>query len=136
MTLPPIETTPLLLLRFFPRASTRLIDLVVERLEEGGKLIVLTRHLSEHHQTIVHLTTSQATLERMAEQIHLMKMTADTNTIEYFTVAQRHRFIEVFQTKTNKDVHGIFTAHEWVLLVRRILDSITVLPPNEREVSS
>jgi len=161
MVLPPIEKTPVLVVRFAFKASSRLVDLVVERLLAGGLLCLERR---EHEgRTILHLTTTQQTLERTAESIHLMKVTVDTKTVEYFTTQDRKRFRKslnedagesspwssgphgtINPTKNkhhassshsmrNIDEHGIFTCNEWALLIHRILDNITVLPDKETE---
>lgn len=186
-TLPPVEKTPVLVVYFSSKASPQLIDLVVKRLLAGG-LICLQRGVHEG-KTLLRLTTSQEMLEETAESIHLMKLTADTQTVEYFTVAARERFrkdlrqqqqYQQYQrssqqeeeeedddlclhgtvkpstkrkrnkrhwlfggggaegrnsnTLLNLDQYGMFTSNEWCLLIRRILDEITVLP--EKETSS
>lgn len=143
MTLPPIETTPILLMQFSSKAKSRVVDLIVQRLKEGG-LVVLHRVSEADGSCVLRLTTTQSVLEEMAERIHLMKMTADTKTIEYFKVEDRRRFskqanrwsqaVNGTEYRDNIDEHGIFTCSEWVLLTRRILDSVTVLP--ERESTS
>ena len=158
-TLPHVEKTPVLIIYFSAHASPRLIDLVVERLTAGG-LVCLHRSQYEG-KTLLRLTTTQEMLEATAESIHLMKVTADTQTVEYFTVKDRHRFCDntrhqqkqielndlyqhgALKPKTtrkrtgselvqlNVDPHGMFNSNEWSLLIRRILDDITVLPYKE-----
>lgn len=137
MTLPPIEETPLVLIRFSPKASLRLIELVEQRLTKSG-LIRLRQQQSS--PSVLYLTTTQEKLEETAEHIHLMKLTSDTNTIEYFTVKDRKRFCHatarwpgmgVSETR-NVDQFGMFCCNDWVLLIRRILDNITVLDENQQ----
>ena len=140
MVLPPIEKTPVLVVRFASKASPRLIDLVVERMLAGGLVCLGRQQLKE--RTVLRLTTTQQALEETAEEIHLMKVTADTMTVEYFTVKDRKRFRKSSLSSSsvpdhastsvpNLDEHGIFTSNEWALLIRRILDRITVLPDDE-----
>lgn len=135
MVLPPIEKTPVLVIRFSANTSSRLIELVEKRFSEGG-LVTLSRRIQDA-KVLLCLTTTQQHLEETAEQVHLMKITADTKTVEYFTVKDRLRFCEKSagehglsahdQFTYNRDEHGIFTSNEWALLIRRILDNVTVL---------
>jgi len=168
MRLPPIEKTPMMVISFSSKASPRLIDLVVERLMAGG--LKCLQRSSHENKTLLRLTTTQELLEETAEGIHLMKVTADTQTVEYFTVAARERFCKhpeadddnkynndslrwdrtprkkkqapfldqqkQQQQQLNLDVYGLFTSNEWCLLLRRILDNITVLTDDEKEDDS
>jgi hypothetical protein len=118
-----------------------LIQLVEERFSQGG-LKTLSRR-SHDGKVLLCLTTTQKNLEETAERVHLMKITADTKTVEYFTVRDRLRFCEKSSQRINasaahdqftynRDEHGIFTSNEWALLVRRILDNVTVLPLDQQ----
>lgn len=158
MVLPPVETTPVLVIRFAAKTSDRLIDLVKQRLKKGG-LVSLQRIQQEQQEqqskddtrTLLRLTTTQQLLEETAEHIHLMKLTAETKIIEYFTVADRLRFccqtqkesshnrgknVDTDTTPLNLDKYGLFNSNEWSLLILHILDTITVLVPSERSSSS
>jgi hypothetical protein len=153
MVLPVIEKTTVLVVRFSSSISDHFIDLVENRFRDGG-LVILSKKVVEGGRVLLQMTTTQSMLEKTAERIHLMKQTVDSQTIEYFTVKERLRFSEKARTsrqqwsghglvvsesqqnKNNppldyKDEHGIFTSHEWALLIRRILDNITVLRKNE-----
>jgi len=52
-TLAPVETTPVLLMKFSDNAPQNLMDAVAERLVEGGLIIVVKEH------DILGLTTTQ-----------------------------------------------------------------------------
>lgn len=80
MTLPNIEKTPVILLRFTAAASDRLIALVKERLRQGGLLVLQQGQQAD--SAILRLTTSQQALEEQAERIHLLKRTLDDNVVE------------------------------------------------------
>lgn len=135
MVLPPVEKTPVIVIRFTVKTSDRLVDLVEERLRAGG-LISL-----ERADRLLRLTATQQLLEETAEMIHLMKRTNDTKIIDNFTVRDRLRFCqntkpddqltESSPTVLNLDEHGLFTSNEWALLIYRILGDITVLQPAE-----
>ena len=129
-TLPDVEKTPLLLLRFSPKASQRLIELVKERLQQGG-LLILSSSQRTARRTILSLTATQKRLEEQAEIIRLRKFRPDVKIIDYFTVERKQQFYD--KAKGCRDAEGLFTASEWNLLIRRILDSIEVLLPNEKE---
>jgi hypothetical protein len=114
--LPPVEETPLLVLRFSPRASHRLIVLVAERLQqEGLKVLARTPAATaaattangaptsrgsrsdgtaavSDRSSVITATTTQARLEEVAEAIHLVKRTND-GIMERFTVQERRRFL-------------------------------------------
>lgn len=131
MALPDVEKTPVLLMRFTSAATSRLIDLVKERLLKGGLLIISLSPTGQSSQTarFIYLTTTQHALEVQAERIHLMKPTFGTKIIEYFTRPQREQFCD--KAAYNRDKHGLFTSNEWSLLTHRILDRITVLLKEE-----
>ena len=132
-TLPPLEETPLLGVRFTSKATTRLQELVEERLHQGG-LVTLQRVALDDHEgkrLVLTLTTTQEMMEKEAELIHLMKKTSDTDVLDHFTVKHRQRFCDV--SVPYRDCYGLFSACDWSLLANRMLDNITVLPPNEEE---
>jgi anoctamin-10 len=123
MVLPPIEKTPILVIRFAASTSDRFMELVEERLQQGGLVSLgrctifdstdsdssseLKRPLN-NRRLVLRLTTTQQLLEETAEYIHLMKRTTVRNTgsmsntidknnsgvIEYFTVRDRERFCQ------------------------------------------
>jgi hypothetical protein len=149
MVLPPVERTTLLAIRFAPKVDTRLIGLVIERLRESGLLLLERMELADG-RTLLRLSTTHEALEEMAERIHYMKMTATDQTVEYFRVEDRH-LLSSSKTRTrnrthrfrhdeddmngldvsttdednmdeNIDKEGMFSAHEWTLLIMRILN--------------
>jgi Calcium-activated chloride channel len=167
MILPNVEETPILLMRFTSKASQTLITLVREQLCAEG-LIVLSSSSSSsdarsgandgstsntidqqdegQQPTILALTTRQEKLEEYAERIRLMKLTSDTNIVDYFTVEKRRRFCCQGKSKNNnnkkkhtddatnfRDKYGLFTANEWYLLITGILQTVSVLPPGQTE---
>ena len=132
-SLPPVEKTPLLVLRFTSRASERLKQLVEQRLHQEGLTTLDTFHSADDGRTVLSLSTKQETLEREAELIHMMKRRVDTQTVDHFTVQERLHFCD--PTIPFRDSHGLFTSSEWSLLAYRILDGITVLPSSSSEHS-
>jgi hypothetical protein len=115
--LPPVEETPLLVLRFSPRASPRLVVLVAERLQQEGLRVLLSRTSAAAAARnsdatkngaaapdrrrrsgdgdgggVITATATQAKLEEAAEAIHLVKRTVD-GVMERFTVSERRRFL-------------------------------------------
>jgi hypothetical protein len=155
MVLPPVERTTLLAVRFAPKVDTRLIGLVIERLRESG-LLLLERLILADGRTLLRLTTTHEALEEMAERIHYMKMTATDQTVEYFRVEDRHLFSSSTKTRNrthrfrhdeddingkdvsttdedsideNLDKEGMFSAHEWTLLIMRILNCTAIIIP-------
>jgi anoctamin-10 len=133
MTLPALEKTPILLMRFTALASDRLVQLVEKRLRQGGLEIISADDVADAAtavtRTTILITATQEALEDQAERIRLMKVTKDSNVVEYFTRADRHRFCDA--SSSHRDTMGLFTANEWSLLTQRILDRITVLLPEE-----
>lgn len=128
MVLPAVERTPLMAIRFAPNVEDRLITLIIERFRDCG-LILLGRTFLSDGRVLLRWSTTQEFLEEMAERIHYMKMTRE-NTVEYFRVQDRQLFCREHEdyyllepnVDENLDPHGIFSAHEWTLLIRRILD--------------
>jgi hypothetical protein len=157
MVLPPVAETTVLVVRFAARTPKRLIDLVEQRLIDGG-LISLHRNdqypdngahspSAQRDQTVLQLTATQERLEEAAEQIHLMKLTTSTRIMERFIVADRRRFCQTHHSRwsgnhfgvidtdqrstLNLDEYGLFNSNEWSLLMLHILDTISVLDSNE-----
>lgn len=162
-TLPAVESTPLLVLRFAPHASHRLVGLVTERLRSEGLIVLTTTKLEEDAvaaeperggraaaahattttsaSTMLTLTTSEACLEEAAESIHLVKRTVE-GIVDRFTVQERHRFVraDVSSATTTTtsasapcDALGLFLPCEWYLLAHHLLERIEVLPTGVNE---
>ena len=134
--LPPVETTPILYLRFTSKAPNDLIVDVVARLKQVGIIIIPTEGI-DHDDKLLGLTTSQCLLENEAEIMKLVKpcRTNDVNIkqiMEHFSVAARDNFIHVDESiDTNNerfyDSLGLFTAAERVLLMQRMVNSVPAL---------
>jgi anoctamin-10 len=119
--LPPLETTPILVLRWTGKALTSdLIPIVKKRLEQGGIIV-----LPNAAEDILLLTASQISCEAQAQKSQLIKprnISTDNIIMDHFTVANRFQF----KTLTpERDAHGLFTVHERSHLVQEILDRIS-----------
>ena len=124
--LPPVETTPILLIKFTKKASPPLRDAIVERLSQEGLSIVVKEN------DVLGLTTTQLQLEAEAEHVRLVKRKCETDIMEEFTVRDRKEYMN--EEGHWKDAEGLFTANDRGVLVWRILDDTPVLP--EGQVSS
>lgn len=129
--LPPLEQTPLIAIRFTEKASTELEDLVQQRLQQAG-LIVIDK-IKDDKRTVMTLTATRIALEEQAQRIHLMKKVFDNHVYEYFTMKDRSRFFD--KIAPYKDPEGLFSASEWALLSFRALEFIKILPPNQKTPS-
>jgi len=125
-TLPPVDTTPILLIKFTERASPQLIDAVAERLVEGGLIIVVKE------DEILGISTTQLQLEAEAEHVRLVKRKQESGIMEQFSVREKKKYMN--QEGFWKDAEGLFTANDRSVLVWRIVDDILVLP--EGQISS
>lgn len=129
-TLPPVETTPVLLMKFTEKADDELVGLVAARLKEEG-LIIVAAH-SDDDVGLMGITSSQKRLEREAQAIKLLKRRLDTKTMESFDVQQKEQYCDT--SEPWRDSMGLFSPNDWSLLVNRILEDTKVLP--EGEISS
>ncbi len=129
-TLPPVETTPILYIRFTSKAPTDLRNDVVARLKQVGIIIIPAEAAG-----VLGLTTTQSLLENEAEIVKLVKpcRTNDVQIMEHFSIAARDNFIHIDESidmNNNQrfyDSLGLFTAAERVLLLQRMVDSIPAL---------
>jgi len=152
-TLPDVETSPLLYLRFTPKAPIELILDVAARLDNCGIIIVTAEGLDDGDKpklckasVVLGLTTTQKLLENEAEIIKLVKpcRTMDSNILqimEHFSVDARDNFIHVDGSidKDNErfyDSLGLFTAAERVLLLQSMINSVPVLDANNTTTNS
>jgi len=126
-TLPPVETTPVLLLKFSKDVSPQLKNAVSERLMEAGLSIIVKE------DDILGITSTQLQLEAEAEHVRLVKRQEETGIMEEFTVREKKRYVNSKDGHW-KDAEGLFTSNDRAALVWRIVDDITVLP--EGQVSS
>jgi hypothetical protein len=122
--LAPVETTPILLMRFSDDASPQLMDAVAKRLVEGGMLIVAKEG------NILGLSCHQAQLQAEAEHIRLLKRQTDSGVMENFRVRDKKKYLDTEQGFW-KDDEGLFTANERCILVWSLMDDIAVLPSEQ-----
>ena len=127
--LPDVEKTPILAWRFTERITTRLQDLVEERLLQGG-FHVKSRAVKDKKNILI-LTTTQKMLEHQAERLHVMKKTRGnlTNIIDTFTSSERERFCDL--DEPHRDKFGLFTSSERSMIVSHMISDITVLPAGQ-----
>jgi len=117
MPLPPLHSNPVLLMRFAPKASHDLIHCVINRLTQGGIIVVTSENdeakgkynfhsAGEDRPVVLGLTTTQEFLENEAEIANLI-MPCRTNhenitfVMEHFTVASRGNFINASKDMKN-----------------------------------
>ena len=120
--LAPVETTPILLMKFTAEASPQLMDAIAERLIEGGLRIVVKEG------DILGLSTDQAHLQAEAEHIRLVKRRNDTGIMEDFNMRDKKDYMN--EEGFWKDAEGLFTANDRCILVWNLMDDICVLPAN------
>lgn len=97
--LPPVESTPLALLRFRKdKVSERLLAAITERLRGSG--VIVLDAASDETSCVLSITTTQNDLEETAEIMRMVKPTLPSQTygrcsiLEEFTVVDRDRFVE------------------------------------------
>ena len=141
--LPPVESTPVILLRFTSKADDELIALVEDRLVEGG-LKVVAREVDVQTNaednigasppeaavptttTVLGLTTAHEALQTEAQSIRLIRRRVDTGVMEALNPNRMDLYCE--QDIPNRDEYGLFNSNDWSLLTWRILEDVTVLP--------
>jgi anoctamin-10 len=124
-TLPPVESTVVLYIRFTEEADNELLDLVKERLmEEGLKVLAV-----DSEDRIFGITTSQERLECKAQAIRLLKKRHDTHIMDAFDVEQKEKYCDT--SVPYRDSYGLFSSNDRSLLVSQILEDTTVLAPNK-----
>ena len=122
-TLPPVESTPVLLIRFTEQADGDLISLVQNRLAEEGLKVI---EAESEDTVVIGITTTQKRLEVEAQAIRLLKKRQDTQIMEAFDVKHRNKYCDT--SIPYRDSMGLFSPNDWSLLVTRILEDTTVLP--------
>ena len=142
--LPPIETTPIILIRFTSKATPEFVRLVKERLIEGRFLIV-TEEKDNDKNVMFGVSTTQEELELEAEHLNLVKPSALKNMsdgmtmfegtiiMEAFQVADRDSFVREKDPNDHLEVYdasGIFTSADRVKIMNSLLESISVLKPS------
>ena len=123
-TLPPVESSVVLYIRFTDEADDELLSLVKERLMEEG-LTVLT----ETEDRIFGITTSQKRLELKAQAIRLLKKRHDTHIMDAFDIEQKENYCD--RSIPFRDSDGLFSSNDRSLLVSLILGDTTVVAENK-----
>jgi len=116
MVLPPVATTPVMLMRFTPEAGRAVIETVIEALTKGGIIIIDSEGLYDDDGNIVGggssvgeesrsavvlgLTTTQKLLENEAEVIRLAKPSRTSQRhipfiMEHFSSQARQDFVHI-----------------------------------------
>ena len=146
MVLPPIEKTPVLLMRFTPKASKIMIEAVIAALTRGGIIIVESEGSSSQTSNssgtssknafILGLTTTQKLLEHEAEIIRLVKPRRTVHkhiptVMDRFTTNARDNFTSLGNNDTygDYDSFGLFTSAERALLVESMINAIPCEDP-------
>jgi len=148
ITLPAIETTPVLFLRFTKKATPSLINYVKSRLNEEG-IIVFQEEDSENN-TLFGLTTKQIDLEHEAERCNLhkpatligmdgsLKCFEGTTLMRPFEVANRDCYKRKKDTGDEYadgaaavayDAEGLFTSADRVKILFSEIEALSVLKP-------
>lgn len=138
MVLPPIETIPVMLLRFTPDADRETILDIIESLQQGGIIIVESEGLDENADedkkaeipVVLGLTTTQKLLEHEAELMRLRKP-CRTNLShvpvlpELFTRGNRADFIQHdLKHPEDYDAFGLFSSADRTLLLEAMINAI------------
>jgi len=155
MALPPIEKTPVMLLRFTPKASPNLIATVIESLtgggiiiveseglyDENGKIIIAGNGSARKSDVVLGLTTTQKLLEHEAENIVKLVKPCRTSqrhmplVMEPFSSLAREDFINIeHEHDGDYDEDGLFTSGDRALLVESMMAAIPA-PTSSREVA-
>lgn len=161
MVLPAVESNPILLLRFTPKAKRDLIEQTIGRLAQAGIIVVESEGYENKDDgafntvdtpVVLGLTSTQAAIENEAELIKLVKPSRTQNKMipiimEHFTVEARHDFINIDDTdtcfnedlaeklpiidRTDYDSEGLFTSADRALLLLSMLNALPVEEASE-----
>jgi anoctamin-10 len=142
-SLPLLERTPIILIRFASKATPDIIKLVKERLEQSH-IRVITDEVDGDGFTVFGISTTQQELEYEADHLNLFKpltlrgltghmaLFEGTIIMEPFTVSNRASF-KIKKDESNKDSvydgSGIFTSADRVKIMHSLIESLTVLRP-------
>jgi len=154
MILPPVETTPLILLRFSHKVSPNLVS-ALEKYFELNHIITLSTEYDQEDvidepkdnsggngekskgYPILSITTTEDELELEAEKNRAVLPTAPEQTfgnksiMEEFTVVNRNRFLCEKEEKETSRKN--FTSGQRINLCLEVLEEIPVLQPKEAE---
>lgn len=141
--LPPIESSPIILIKFTSKAKTDLISLVHERLNED-RINVVTQEEDSDGNVMWGITTTQQELELEAEHLSLLKPSKlnglrasmeifeGTIIMDPFQVDNRESFRIERDPKDDVPVYdtsGIFTSADRVMLLNTLIESFSILRP-------
>ena len=145
MTLPPVDTVPLLMMRFTPKASDKLISLVKERLQQ--RRVIITSEDKINGQIVLGLTTSQEAIDDEAQRCDLLKPTLYSGTsiflvelegtelMKPFVINEKEKFLNVQSSEKTKysafDNDMLFSSSDRVRLFYSHLEATTVLEVGE-----
>jgi hypothetical protein len=129
MALPPSEKSPIVLLRWSPKAQKQpeLIQSICSEFEKHRLLKVPTPA-----RDICLLTASQEALEWQAERDHVVKKRRITGPssvetiMDYFTVQERKDFRHLSPSSVGLGADGLFSVHERCHLVLGLLELISI----------
>lgn len=137
MVLPPVEKSPVVLLRWTDKAKDQqheLIDTMRRQLESNQVVMLPTAS-----RDTALLTATQSSLEEQAERDQLIKKRRIVGPhsveiiMDFFKTSLRHEFCRPKKSGTNTDVldaDGLFSVHERCHLVLGLLERISVQDPN------
>jgi len=142
--LPPIESTPIIVIKFTSKASPDLVELVKERLVEGN-VVVATEDTDDNGDVLLGITTTQEELELEAEHLNLvrpstlrglteaMNVFEGTVVMDQFEVSNRDSFRLSSQDLRDDlvvyDQSGVFTSADRVMILNNLIESLSVIKP-------
>lgn len=161
MVLPSVESNPVLLLRFTPKAKRDLIKNVITRLAQSGIHLVESEGYEDTNDdsfntieqpVVLGLTSTQAAIDHEAQLVKMVKPSRTGNkqipiVMDHFTVDARQDFINIDDSdicfnedlaknlpkmdRTDYDSNGLFNSSDRALLLLSMLNSVTVLFQDE-----
>jgi anoctamin-10 len=127
-TLPPLESHPIIFMKFTDKVNQDLLRLIIRRMQEVGLKVI--EHESEDPPIIIGITTTQERLEREAQSIRLQKLRYDTRIMDVFDIEQKDKFCDT--SIPYRDSIGLFSSNDRSLLVSHIIEKAAVLPTGKK----
>mmetsp|Transcript_11195 Transcript_11195/g.23869 ORF Transcript_11195/g.23869 Transcript_11195/m.23869 type:complete len:742 (-) Transcript_11195:790-3015(-) len=146
MVLPPVEKSPVLLIRFTPKASNAVIVAVIDALATGGMFVIESEGLYDetgkiiatgrgnHNRrkdpVVLGLTTTQELLENEAETLKLVMPSRTSlshidKMMEPFSRKAKGDFVHMeHENDEDYDEHGLFNTMKRALLVESMVRAI------------
>ena len=156
MVLASVESHPILLIWFTPKAKRDLIQLTIDRLAQAGIILVVSEGYEDGNgadkPVVLGLTTSQNLLENEAELVKTVKPSRTPNRqipiiIEHFTVESRDMFINIKESdicfnedqakklpkidRSDYDAAVLFSFADRALLLTSMLNALPVLSQDD-----